>query len=138
MKKITILLVIIFTFLFSTTSWGEWTFVTKEKIDSHKLYYEKDRLRKSEKYIYFWMLIDYSKPDEMGFLSKTTYVELDCSIFRVNTLKTLGYKKSMGEGIIEYSETPRNKFGNSGYSWDYPSPNTVFEIMFNKICEEHQ
>ena len=29
MKKITILLVIIFTFLFSNTSWGEWTYVVK-------------------------------------------------------------------------------------------------------------
>ena len=54
MKKITILLVIIFTFLFSTTSWGEWSYVTET--DGGKYYYDKDRVRKSGKFLYFWML----------------------------------------------------------------------------------
>ena len=58
MKKITILLVIIFTFLFSTTSWGEWNYVV-ENLSGDKLYYDKDRLRKSGKFIYFWELIDF-------------------------------------------------------------------------------
>jgi hypothetical protein len=57
-KKITILLVIIFTFLFSTTSWGEWSYVT-DNVDGVRVYYDKDRVRKSGKYIYFWGLIDF-------------------------------------------------------------------------------
>jgi hypothetical protein len=61
MKKITLLLVIIFTFLFSTTSWGEWSYVTKN-VDGVKYYYDKDRVRKSGKYLYFWELLDYIKP----------------------------------------------------------------------------
>ena len=63
MKKITILLVIIFTFLFSTTSWGEWSYVT-EDVKGVKNYYDKDRVRKSGKYLYFWELSDYPKPNE--------------------------------------------------------------------------
>ena len=66
MKKLTILLVIIFTFLFSTTSWGDWNYVVENLVGS-KYYYDKDRVRKSGKYIYFWELVDYIKPMEGGF-----------------------------------------------------------------------
>ena len=121
MKKITILLVIIFTFLFSTTSWGEWNFVTKEKIDGHKLYYEKDRLRKSGKYIYFWELIDYLKPNKLGNLSSIQYIELDCSIFRFKNLKHQLYKNSMGEGEQTRDFTPPDE-------WLYPKPNSSYEV----------
>jgi len=55
MKKITLLLVIIFTFLFSTTSWGDWNFVVGD-MNGNKSYYDKDRVRKSGKYLYFWEL----------------------------------------------------------------------------------
>ena len=79
MKKITILLVIIFTFLFSTTSWGDWSYVTKSMSGS-KFYYDKDRVRKSGKYIYFWELFDWIELTEGG-LSSTCYVQIDCSIF---------------------------------------------------------
>ena len=92
MKKITILLVIIFTFLFSTTSWGEWTYVSVN-VSGDKLYYDKDRIRKSGKYLYFWELGDYHKPLGTGFLSSTTYHELDCSIFRYKILRIQFYKK---------------------------------------------
>ena len=86
MKKITLLLVIIFTFLFSNTSWGDWTYIVTS-VDDSKWYYDKDRVRKSGKYLYFWELHDYIKPNEYGTLSITTYVQLDCSIFRYKWLK---------------------------------------------------
>ena len=127
MKKITLLLVIIFTFLFSTTSWGEWTYVT-ETVDGNKFYYDKDRVRKSGKYLYFWILIDLIKPTK-GVLSSTSYTQLDCSIFRFKDLKSMYYKKSMGEGEITVEGTPKDE-------WKYPKPNSVFESMYNKICEE--
>jgi hypothetical protein len=96
MKKITILLVLIFTFLFSTTSWGEWTYV-KDNVKGSKFYYKKDRLRKSGKYFYFWELQDYIKPQVTGEFSSTIYVQLDCSIFRYKWLNIIDYKNSMGE-----------------------------------------
>ena len=86
MKKITILLVIIFTFLFSNTSWGDWNYVTETEY-GNKFYYDKDRVRKSGKYIYLWELTDYLKPSPYGDLSVTKYIQLDCSIFRYKFLK---------------------------------------------------
>ena len=133
MKKITILLVIIFTFLFSTTSWGDWNYVT-ESVDGDKFYYDKDRVRKSGKYLYFWELIDTIKPDKWGILSSTKYVQLDCSIFRFKDLKFQFYKNPMGEGKLRGEMTPKGELGE----WRYPKPNTTYEIMYNKICEEHQ
>ena len=130
MKKITILLVIIFTFLFSTTSWGEWSYVT-EGVDDIKFYYDKDRVRKSGKYLYFWDLVGLLKPDKWGNLSITRYIQLDCSIFRFKILKILSYNKSMGEGEMINDFAPKDE-------WKYPPPNSVFEVMYNKICEEHQ
>ena len=128
MYKIKIILVIIFTFLFSTTSWGEWTLVTETEYDM-KYYYDKDRVRKSGKYLYFWELFDYLKPS-YGYFSNTAYVQLDCSIFRFKSLILQFYKNSMGEGEMR-DVTPEDK-------WEYPLPDSVFESMYNKVCEEHQ
>ena len=129
MKKITLLLVIIFTFLFSNTSWGEWILVL-ENDSKGKFFYDKDRVRKSGKYLYLWELFDYIKPVD-GDLSSTRYTELDCSIFRYKELRIQGYKNSMGEGENTRDFTPKDE-------WRYPKPNSGFEFMYNKICEEHQ
>jgi len=130
MKKITILLVIIFTLLFSTTCWGEWSLVGKG-VNGVKFYYDKDSVRKNRKYLYFWTLIDYLKPSKRGTLSVTQYFQLDCSIFRFKRLKVQLYKNSMGEGNPWDDWIPKDE-------WDYPSPKSVTEFMYNKICEEHQ
>ena len=127
MKKITLLLVLIFTFLFSNTSWGEWNYGSEGGIG--KYYYDKDRVRKSVKYLYFWLLTDYIKPMD-GTLSVTNYTQLDCSIFRFTILKYQTYNKSMGEGKMTTDLTPPDK-------WIYPQPNSSIEVMFNEICEEH-
>ena len=129
MKKITILLVIIFTFLFSTTSWGDWSYVAKN-VSGDKYYYDKDRVRKSGKYLYFWKLVDVIKP-VYGDLSSTTYIELDCSIFRYKTLKVQTYNKSMGKGKMILGFTPPD-------DWNYPKPDSSTEFMYKKICGEHQ
>ena len=133
MKKITIILVIIFTFLFSNTTWGDWSYVVKGS-KSQKLYYDKDRIRKSGKFIYFWELLDYLKPTEYGDLSVISYIELDCSIFRYKWLKIQFYNKSMGDGEMTTDDTPKGKQGE----WRYPQPDSSKEFILSIICEEHQ
>ena len=128
MKKLTLLLVIIFTFLFSTTSWGEWSLLTENV--GGKSYYDKDRVRKSGKYLYFLELGDIMKPKK-GFSSSIRHIELDCSILRYKVLKLRGYKNSMGEGDIVGDYTPKDE-------WRYPPPKSSGEFMFNKICEENK
>ena len=128
MKKLTILLVIIFTFLFSTTCWGDWSFVSINS-DGDKFYYEKEGVKKSGKFLYFWLLLDTIKPTENGDLSYTAYIQLHCIIMRNKMLKLHSYNKSMGKGEITSSTTPEDE-------WEYPPPGTTFNIAFNEICGE--
>ena len=129
MKKITILLVLIFIFLLSTKSWGDWNYVT-ESVSGNKYYYDKDRIIKSGKFIYFWELTDYIKPTGSGDLSTTTYIELDCSVLRYKWLKLQFYNKSLGEGEMTTDMTPPD-------NWLNLQPKSLIESMYKKICEEH-
>ena len=129
MKKITILLVIIFIFLFSTATWGEWIFDTK--INNGKFYYDIDRIKKSGKFLYFWELIDLVNPTIEGGLSFSTFVQLDCSNLRYKGLKLQLYSGNMGEGEELDDYTPEDE-------WYLPKPNTSSAILYNKICEEYQ
>ena len=109
MKKITLLLVIIFTFLFSNTSWGEWSYVVKGS-KGHKSYYDKDRVRKSGKYLYFWELMEYFKPKN-GTRSVTSYVQLDCSIFRFKQLNIQMFNK--GKFVFRFFFNKGNYFSTN-------------------------
>lgn len=109
---------------------GDWNFVLEDGV-GRKYYYDKDRVRKSGKILYFWVLNDYIKPSKRGFLSVTKYVQLDCSIFRFKILKFQVYKKSMGEGKMTGEITPTDE-------WKYPPPNTIVEFVYKKVCEENQ
>ena len=130
MKKITLLLVIIFTLLFSTTSWGEWE-LGSESVTDGKMYYDKERVRKNGTSLYFWMLHDYGRPSLDGTLSVIIYTQLDCSSLRYKDLKVQSYDKSMGEGEITSEGTPQDE-------WKYLQPESVTEFMYNRVCEEHQ
>ena len=130
MKKIIILLVIIFIFIFSTTSWGDWNFVT-ESVSGNKYYYDKDRIRKNGKFIYFWELLDYIKPTGSGDLSTITHIELDCSILRYKWLKLQFYNKSLGEGEMTTDMTTPDQ-------WLNLQPNSLIESMYKKVCDEYQ
>ena len=109
--------------------WGDWEFVVKS-VKGDKSYYDKDRLRKNGKFLYFWTLTDYLKPFK-GNLSQVGYVQLDCSIFRFKDLRIRTYNKSMGEGKITYVFTPKNE-------WRYPKPKSSGEVLYKEICKEHQ
>ena len=107
------------------------SYVEEDVYNGNKFYYDKDRVRKNGKYIYFWELSDFLKPTENGVFSLTTYIQLDCSIFRFKNLRRQSYKNSMGKGKNSMEWTPKNE-------WGYPKPKSVKEFMYNKVCEEHQ
>ena len=101
-----------------------------KQLDEHnKYYYDKDRLRKNGKFLYFWTLTDYLKPFK-GILSQVGYVKLDFSIFRFKDLRIRTYNKSMGEGKITYVFTPKNE-------WRYPKPKSSGDVLYKEICKEH-
>ena len=107
-----------------------WTYLATSSSEN-KFYYDKDRVRKSGKNLYFWELSDFIKPISGGYLSTIVYTELDCSIFRVKTLKYKFYDESMGKGEMTNSNDPDKE-------WRYPPQESVAEFIYNKICKEHQ
>ena len=69
MKIITILLVIIFSFLFSSTCWGEWTNVVSSG-SGDDFYVDREKIKKRGNYFFLWMLIDMIEPNKGGTMSQ--------------------------------------------------------------------
>ena len=126
MKTLLTIFTLVFTLMFSSTSFAEWTKV-EISIDGDTFYVDLDRLRKHDGYVYFWSLTDFLKPDEYGDLSGKRYVQGDCGLFRVKVLQYVYHKQPMGRDVGETSE-PVNK------NWRYPQPDTIGESILKSVC----
>ena len=125
MKKPLLIFTLLFSVIFSTTSFAEWTFITSSKgID---LYLDTERIKHKNGYIYYWDLYDYKKPRK-GVQSSAAYNQLDCDLKRSKYLKDIYYAGPMQTGkIIGSSNEPDN-------NWDYPTPGSVNDIAISFIC----
>ena len=111
-KKYLTLLIIIFI---SFTSYGEWI-KTGENIDGDSDYFDIDRIKKIDEYVYYWILIDYPKPTKWGDLSVVINMKGDCNLNRVKYLTFIYSKGSMNRGKKELSspDDPEWNFVSSG------------------------
>ena len=125
MKKITILLVIIFSFLFSSTCWGEWTKVVSSG-NGDDFYVDREKIKKRGNYVYLWMLIDMIEPNEGGTMSQIRYVKLDCVNKQLIWLKIRTFNVPMAEGVL--SNESHKKL------WEPIGPKTVYEFIREKSC----
>ena len=69
-----------FSIIFSSTGFADWIF-SSEDISQTKFYFDTERIRKHDGYVYHWALIDLLKPDKDGDLSYTAYFQGDCGVF---------------------------------------------------------
>jgi hypothetical protein len=130
MRKITLLLALVFTVTFSSPSFAEWKKVsdgTGASNDGDTFYVDFERIRKHGGYVYWWDLSDYLKPTETGTLSGKIYKQGDCKLFRFKNLNFSSYKEPMGGGTGNPDNTPDKE-------WTYPSPNSVNEIILESVC----
>jgi len=123
MKK----LILIFSLLFSTFSFAEWTEIS-ENVDGNLYYVDFDRIRKHDGYIYYWTLGDFLKPSN-GYLSGAMYNQGDCKLLRHKFLSFSFYKQPMGRGPADIQEPNKTNQG-----WKYPPPNTVAEATLKSAC----
>ena len=126
MRKLLTIPILLFTLMFSSTSYADW----KEVGDGggKTSYVDFDRIRKNDGYVYFWNLIDYLKQDEFGELSVKVYFQGDCKLFRFKYLSGSGYKEPMGKGTSKtYTSLPDK--------WVYPPPNTPGEVILKSVCD---
>lgn len=110
-----------------SVSYAEWTKVS-ENIDGDVNYVDFERIRKNQKYVYFWELMDFLKPTQFGDLSILTYVEGDCNMFRHRSLQISYYTEHMGRGT-------RSTFdSNPLKEWKHPRPNSKYENILKSVC----
>ena len=117
---------LIFTVMFSSTSFGEWKEVDVNMVGT--FYVDFERIKKHDGYVYYWNLFDYLKPTEYGDLSSKVYLQGDCKLFRFMYLSYSFHKEPMGGGIANNLSSPPDK-------WEYPLPNSTGERVLKKVCE---
>ena len=117
---------LIFTVMFSSTSFAGWTKVAENVNGTY--YVDFARIGKYADYIKFWELVDLFKPDKDGDLSYKLYQQGDCKLFRYKYLSSSNYKRPMGGGHGEdYNEPDKD--------WRYPSPYSINEVVLKFVCD---
>ena len=127
MKKFFVITIFLISLSFSTKSYAEWK-AFAGTVDDDVFYFDTDRIRKIEKFIYIWILHDRSKPDKHGYLSEINYRQVDCKLYRYKFLRGELYEKNMGKG--------NSLSTNSGIDeWIYPLPDTIGEVVLQLVCD---
>jgi hypothetical protein len=127
MKKLIIVSAILFSLMFSSTSFARWTNIIRNH-GGTTFYLDVLRIAKNDRYVYFWELIDYLKPTENGVLSHQVFAQGDCKLIKKKTVSFSSYKKPMGAGKgVPYE--PKNSI------WVKPSPGSAMETMVKSACE---
>ena len=130
MHRVTLTLTFLFSLMFSSPSYSEWTKVSEGNASVNRgdiFYVDFETIRKVDGYIYWWDLTDYLKPTEEGYLSAKMYYQGDCKLFRVKGLSASFHKEPMGRGTGD-SYSPENS------EWIYPYPNSPIETALNSVC----
>ena len=115
-------------FLFNCSLNAAWHKVTVGE-NGQTFYIDKDQIDETEKYVYFWELVDYSKPDEYGDLSARIFIQGDCKQFRFQWLYVSYHKESMGADqskVVKASELV------SG--WQNPYSNSTAKSVLEYVC----
>ena len=127
MRNLTILLALVFTVMFSSTSFAGWMRVG-ENVSGTTFYVDFTRIRKHGGYVYYWYLTDYLKPGEYGDLSDKTYRQGGCKLFRFKNLSYSFHKEPMGRGTGDVQEPVKSSQG-----WKYPSPDCLTSAPMEQI-----
>jgi hypothetical protein len=127
MKKLTFLTVLVLSLL-STPVFADWTKVSMS-VKGDTFYVDFERIRKHEGYVYFWVLLDYLKPDKLGDLSSKNYHQGDCKLMGLKFLSSSRHKEPMGGGTTSTSSNKPDKH------WRYPSPNSSIEFILKSVCK---
>jgi hypothetical protein len=128
MKNLLTIFTLVFTVMFSSTSFAEWKKVG-ENVDGISYYLDFERIRKHGGYVYFWTMSDYLKPTSQGYLSNQSYNQGDCKLFRVKSLTEHYFMDQMGRGTRKvWNLTEFQK------KWRYPPPGTSVEFLLKTVC----
>ena len=126
MKNLLTISTLVFTLMFSSTSFADWTKVTDSE-GGDTYYVDFERIRKHDGYLYYWDLTDFLKPDKYGYLSVKTYNKVDCKLLRYSFLSIFFHKEPMGRGDVTTQTLNNTK-------WTYNPPNSTGETILKSVC----
>ena len=127
MKKLLLIFTLLFTSVFfSSPSYAEWTKVLE--VQGNTFYVDFDKIKKTDDYVYFWQLVDLSKPTEQGVLSDKSYLQGSCKLLQFKSLSFSSYKKPMG------GETPSESSNKPDTEWIKTPPNSAIETVLKSVC----
>jgi len=119
MKKLSTYLFLIF-FSFSAPSFGDYKWKKIGKNTAGDVaYVDLSSIKKVGNKVYYFDLLDYVKPTDLGHLSGRTYKEVNCLDLSYRFLKDFYYLEPMGNGKVDLindkkSEWYNNKKGSLG------------------------
>jgi hypothetical protein len=126
MNRLTLILTLLLSLMFSSPSYSEWTRI-QENVEGTTFYVDFERIRKVNEYVYWWDLQDYLKPTANGRVSGETYNQGDCKLFRYKFLSFSHHKEPMGGGTPDSSNLKNPE-------WEYPHPNSSIETILKTVC----
>jgi hypothetical protein len=129
MKTLLTIFTLVFTVMFSSTSFAEWTKVGTTGGGISTWYVDFTSIRKHNGYVYYWDLESSLKPYKSGELSSKTYKQGDCKIFRFKNLTYHFHLEPMGEGT-GVVQKPKGNEGN----WKYPPPKSMTGLILKSVC----
>jgi len=128
MKPLLTIFTLVFTVMFSSTSYAEWTKVSEDTM-GNTFYVDFERIRKHGGYVYWWDLTDFLKPTRHGDLSGTIYKQGDCKLFQEKWLSLSFYKQPMGGGTGDTVPVPKKH-----KDWISPPRNSSAAKVLKAVC----
>ena len=128
---ILIYIIIIVNIVLLNTSFAfqEWTKVAIGN-NGHTFFVDMMKIIEKKKYIYFWQLINYIKPDEYGDYSAKIYIQADCKKFKFRWNKVSYHKLFMAKDKVKATIPSKAVEG-----WQYPRPNTTSFAVLDYVCK---
>ena len=126
MKKITIIILIYFSF-FTSMAFSKMKKVSTNTTGS-SFYVDFGSIKKKSGYIYYWGLTDYDKVQSTGHRSLKYFYELDCDLMRFRFLTDHTYSGNMGTGKVKFNNTPDKE-------WSYHTPGSTGYLVSQKVCD---
>lgn len=128
-KKILTLFVLLYSVMFSSISFGEWTKVA-ETVDG-STYLNLDSIRHHDGFVHAKRLLDYLEPTPTGWSSVEFYDQVDCEMLRTRVSTYTFYRSSMGKGVGSSIEPEE-------LEWQSPDPDTALEEVLQTICSHKE
>ena len=126
LKLLLTIFTLVFTVMFSSASFAEWTKVRESAEDIY--YVDFESIKKIDGYAYFWTLRNGLKPTKWGEISSKIYRQVDCKLLRYKVMRDSYYKEPMGEGMPSESSNEPDK------DWTDNVPNSPAEIILKSVC----